>query len=154
MKGLVIQLLNDLSASSEEDLEKKLAHTASRMNFSQFTVISDHSLYKRYKSRQDFTAELMPEEEPEELTREEILQLNRMKNRYSRKQIRAFVLERMVNGRFAVTEDTVSSRRILKSWFLRTMILRKDSPYRVLDQEVPVVEHAGYRYPALVFVKK
>ena len=40
----------------------------------------------------------MPEEEPEELTREEILQLNRMKNRYSRKQIRAFVLERMVNG--------------------------------------------------------
>ena len=155
MKGLVIQLLNDLSASSEEDLEKKLAHTASRMNFSQFTVISDHSLYKRYKSRQDFTAELMPEEEPEELTREEILQLNRMKNRYSRKQIRAFVLERMVNGRFAVTEDTVSSPEDFEKLVLAyDDSVRKDSPYRVLDQEVPVVEHAGYRYPALVFVKK
>lgn len=155
MKGLVIQLLNDLSASSEEDLEKKLALTASRMNFSQFTVISDHSLYKRYKSRQDFAAELMPEEEPEELTREEILQLNRIKNRYSRKQIRAFVLERMVNGRFAVTEDTISSPEDFEKLVLAyDDSVRKDSPYRVLDQEVPVVEHAGYRYPALVFVKK
>ena len=118
-------------------------------------MISDHSLYKRYKSRQDFAAELMPEEEPEELTREEILQLNRMKNRYSRKQIRAFVLERMVNGRFAVTEDTISSPEDFEKLVLAyDDSVRKDSPYRVLDQEVPVVEHAGYRYPALVFVKK
>ncbi len=58
MKGLVIQLLNDFQLLRMRNLEKKLALTASRMNFSQFTVISDHSLYKRCKSRQDFAAEL------------------------------------------------------------------------------------------------
>ena len=66
MKGLVIQVLNELSGSSDEELEQKLTLTASKMNFSQFTVISDRSLYKRRKSRQDFAAELEPEEEMEE----------------------------------------------------------------------------------------
>lgn len=41
MKGLVIQVLNELSGSSDEELEQKLTLTASKMNFSQFTVISD-----------------------------------------------------------------------------------------------------------------
>ncbi len=155
MKGLVIQVLNELSDSSDEELEEKLALTASKMNFSQFTVISDRSLYKRRRSRQDFAAELPPEEEMEELTRDEILQLNRMKNRYSRHQIRSFVLDKMVNGRFTVTSETVSSLEDFEKLVLAyDDSVRRDSPYRVLDEDVPVVEHAGYRYPGLVFVKK
>ena len=155
MKGLVIQVLNELSGSSDEELEQKLTLTASKMNFSQFTVISDRSLYKRRKSRQDFAAELEPEEEMEELTRDEILQLNRMKNRYSRRQIRSFVLDRMEDGRYTVTSDTVSSLEDFEKLVLAyDDSVRKDSPYRVLDQEAPMVEHAGYRYPGLVFVRK
>ena len=61
----------------------------------------------------------------------------------------------MVNGRFAVTEDTVSSLEDFEKLVLAyDDSVRKDSPYRVLDQEVPVVEHGGYRYTALVFLKK
>ena len=93
------------------------------MNFSQFTVISDRSLYKRRKSRQDFAAELEPEEEMEELTRDEILQLNRMKNRYSRRQIRSFVLDRMEDGSvYGDQRYRVFPGRLLKSWFWHTMI--------------------------------
>ena len=100
-------------------------------------------------------AELAPEEEMEELTRDEILQLNRMKNRYSRRQIRSFVLDRMVDGRYTVTSDTVSSLEDFEKLVLAyDDSVRKDSPYRVLDQEAPMVEHAGYRYPGLVFVRK
>ena len=155
MKGLVIQILNELSGLPDESFDEKLALTASKMNFSQFTVISDRSLYKRRKSRQDFTAELQPEEEIVELSKDEILQLNRMKNRYSRKQIRSFVLDQMVNGTFTVTSDTVSSLEDFEKLVLAyDDSVRKDSPYRVLDQEVPMVEHAGYRYPGLVFVRK
>ena len=155
MKGLVIQILNELSGLPDESFDEKLALTASKMNFSQFTVISDRSLYKRRKSRQDFTAELQPEEEIVELSKDEILQLNRMKNRYSRKQIRSFVLDQMVNGKFTVTSDTVSSLEDFEKLVLAyDDSVRKDSPYRVLDQEAPMVEHAGYRYPGLVFVRK
>lgn len=155
MKGLVIQLLNELSEASEEKLEKNLAAIAGKMNFSQFTVISDRSLYKRRKTRQDFTNDLAPEEETEELTREEILRLNRIKNRYSRRQIRSFVLDRMIDGRYTVTGDTVSSPEDFEKLVLAyDDSVRKDSPYRVLDQDVPMIEHAGYRYPGLVFVRK
>ena len=97
----------------------------------------------------------IPEEEMEELTRDEILQLNRMKNRYSRRQIRSFVLDRMEDGRYTVTSDTVSSLEDFEKLVLAyDDSVRKDSPYRVLDQEAPMVEHAGYRYPGLVFVRK
>ncbi len=155
MKGLVIQLLNELSESSEEQFDGKLDAVAGKLNFSQFTVISDRSLYKRRRTRQDFTEELSSEEEMEELSKEEILRLNRIKNRYSRRQIRSFILDRMTDGRYVVNGDTVSSLEDFEKLVLAyDDAVRKDSPYRVLDQEAPMVEHAGYRYPALVFVRK
>ncbi len=155
MKGLVIQLLNELSESSEGEFDGKLDAVAGKLNFSQFTVISDRSLYKRRRTRQDFTEELSSEEEMEELSKEEILRLNRIKNRYSRRQIRSFILDRMTDGRYVVNGDTVSSLEDFEKLVLAyDDAVRKDSPYRVLDQEAPMVEHAGYRYPALVFVRK
>ena len=61
----------------------------------------------------------------------------------------------MVNGRFTVTSETVSSLEDFEKLVLAyDDSVRRDSPYRVLDEDVPVVEHAGYRYPGLVFVKK
>ena len=70
------------------------------MNFPVYRHL-DRSLYKRRKSRQDFTAELEPEEEMEERQekRNPAAELQR-KNRYSWKQIRSFVLSGMVNGRY------------------------------------------------------
>ena len=89
-----------------------------------------------------------------ELSKDEILQLNRMKNRYSRKQIRSFVLDQMVNGTFTVTSDTVSSLEDFEKLVLAyDDSVRKDSPYRVLDQEA----HGGacrLPLPRLVFVRR
>ena len=68
---------------------------------------------------------------------------------------RSFVLDRMEDGRYTVTSDTVSSLEDFEKLVLAyDDSVRKDSPYRVLDQEAPMVEHAGYRYPGLVFVRK
>ena len=90
-----------------------------------------------------------------ELTKYKKMKLTLMKNRYSRKQIRSFVLDQMVNGKFTVTSDTVSSLEDFEKLVLAyDDSVRKDSPYCVLDQEAPMVEHAGYRYPGLVFVRK
>ena len=156
MKGLVIQLLNHLSeAEGKEAQDREAERIGALINLSQMTVISEKSLYKRRRLKQDFAEGLALEEETEELSGEEILRLNRIRNRYSRKQIEEFILEKMDNGRLAVTEDTVASPEDFEKLVLAyDSSVRKDSPYRVREQDVEVIDNGRYRYPGLVFEKK
>ena len=156
MKGLVIQLLNHLSeAEGKEAQDREAERIGALINLSQMTVISEKSLYKRRRLKQDFAEGLAPEEETEELSGEEILRLNRIRNRYSRKQIEEFILEKMDNGRLAITEDTVATPEDFEKLVLAyDSSVRKDSPYRVREQDVEVIDNGRYRYPGLVFEKK
>ena len=85
MKGLVIRLLNHLSEYGCP--EEELASVSARMNLSQMTILSEKSLYKRRKTKADFTEQLKDEEESEELSMEEVLNLNKVRNRYSQKAV-------------------------------------------------------------------
>lgn len=156
MKGLVIQLLNHLSETEgKEAQEREAERIGALINLSQMTVISEKSLYKRRRLRQDFMEGLAPEEETEELSGEEILRLNRIRNRYSRKQIEEFILERMENGRLEVTAETIASPEDFEKLVLAyDGSVRKDSPYRVREQDVEMVDNGRYRYPKLVFERK
>ena len=156
MKGLVIQLLNHLSeAEGKEAQDREAERIGALINLSQMTGISEKSLYKRRRLKQDLAEGLAPEEETEELSGEEILRLNRIRNRYSRKQIEEFILEKMDNGRLAITEDTVASTEDFEKLVLAyDSSVRKDSPYRVREQDVEVIDNGRYRYPGLVFEKK
>ncbi len=156
MKGLVIQLLAHLSEAEEKGrLETELADISGRMNLSQFTVISERSLYKKRRPRTDFVRGMAREEESAELSREEILRMNRIKNRYSRSQIESFVLERMREGRLELEEATVQSDEDFEKLILAyDDAMRKDSPYRVEVQETEEIDNGRYRYPRLVFEKK
>ena len=87
VRGMVIQVLNHLAEAGEEQRAQDIARTGAAMNLSQLTVISDKSLYKRRRPKQDFTEELPEEEAAPELSREDILKLNRVRNRYSRSRI-------------------------------------------------------------------
>ena len=156
MKGLVIQLLNHLSETEgKEAQEREAERIGALINLSQMTVISEKSLYKRRRLRQDFMEGLAPEEETEELSGEEILRLNRIRNRYSRKQIEEFILERMENGRLEVTAETIASPEDFEKLVLAyDGSVRKDSPYRVREQDVEMVDNGRYRYPKLVFERR
>ena len=156
MKGLVIQLLNHLSETEgKEAQEREAERIGALINLSQMTVISEKSLYKRRRLRQDFMECLAPEEETEELSGEEILRLNRIRNRYSRKQIEEFILERMENGRLEVTAETIASPEDFEKLVLAyDGSVRKDSPYRVREQDVEMVDNGRYRYPKLVFERR
>lgn len=155
MKGLVIDLLNHLAEVDGEERERDLSRISGLMNLSQLTVISEKSLYKRRKPKQDFADSLEDEEELEELSRDEILKLNKIKNRYSRKQIESFVLERMTDGQLRVTGKTVASDEEFEKLVLAyDYSTRKDSPYRVKSQDVEEIDNGIYRYPGLVFEKK
>lgn len=155
MKGLVIQVLNHLSRTDGEERERAIGQVGAQMNLSQMTVISEKSLYKRRKTKQDFTEALEAEEETEELSKEEILKLNKIKNRYSRKQIESFVMDRMKDGRLEVTGETITDDEDFEKLVLAyDYSVRRDSPYQVKNQDAEEIDNGSYRFPGLVFEKK
>lgn len=155
MKGLVIDLLNHLSEAEGDGREADVDKVGKLMNLSQLTVISERSLYKRRKPKQDFTESLKEEEEHPELSREEILRMNKIKNRYSRKQVEGFVMEKMKEGAWQVDEETVGSEEEFEKLVLAyDYSTRKGSPYRVREQETQMVDNGRYRYPGVVFEER
>ena len=95
-KGLVVQLLNQMSAAVTEEqntqvenrgngysYEEMLQLTGERMNMSLLEMLSEKSLYKRRKPREDFISQMAEDETIEDLNREDVLKLNRILQRYS-----------------------------------------------------------------------
>ncbi|MEY8355040.1 Wadjet anti-phage system protein JetA family protein [Lachnospiraceae bacterium 54-53] len=153
MKGLVIRLLNHLSRT--EDQEEAIKEAGNLMNLSQVSVLSEKSLYKKRRARSGFQENLMPEEEPVELTMEEILNLNRLKNRYSRKEIESYIESHMVDGRMEVGEDTVRTPEEFEKLILAyDYSTRRKSLYQAEDPDTELIDNGRYRYPRLVFVRR
>ena len=88
-KGLIVQLLNRISAGGRKD--ELLRKTAGKMNLSHLEILSEKSLYKRRRPRADFISRMEQEEETVDLGRDEVLRMNRVQVRYSRPQIEAFI---------------------------------------------------------------
>ena len=152
-KGLMIQLLNRLSEEPEEGT--LLSETAEKMNLSQFTVVSEESLYKRRRLRKEFPDSIETEEPERELSAEEVLELNRVKSRYSRREIEAFVEDRMQEGSFQTDAATVSSDEEFEKLILAyDYSTRQHSSYRCIAEPGQVITNSGYRYPKLHFIKK
>ena len=82
-KGLVVQLLNRMSASPERT-EEMIQMTGTKMNLSLLEILSEKSLYKRKKPRKDFISQMAPDETLEDLDREDVLKFNRIQVRYSK----------------------------------------------------------------------
>lgn len=167
MKGLVIQLLNQIGASGKQD--QMIAAIGARMNLSQVDILSGQSLYKRRRKKADFQEGLQDEEVREELSREELLDLNKIKKRYSKKQIEEFIESRMENGMLQVEADTVQDKEDFEKLILAyDYSIRKKSAFRVIeagsgsgyedgaegDFQPEMIENGGYRYPGLTFIRR
>lgn len=158
MKGLLVQLLNHLADSKDDEQRgSRIQEVASRMNFSQISVLSDKSLYKRRKSKTAFAKELEPDEELSDLDKEDILKLNRIHTRYSRRQIEQFIEGQMKDGVYQVDSATVWDEESFEKLILAyDYAIRRDSRFEVeeTEEETGMIEHGGYRYPRLVFREK
>lgn len=153
MKGLVIQLLNHLSQS--QTLDEDLKEIGERMNLSRMSILSEGALYKRRRAKQDFAENQAEEEETRELSKQEILNLNKVKNRYGREEIEAFIAQGMVRGRMEVNEGTVSTDGELEKLILAyDYSTRRKSLYRVEQEEPELIDNGRYRYPKFVFVRR
>lgn len=154
MKGMIIQLLNEISAQEQPDA--MLVKTAEKMNLADFGTLTEKSLYRKRAPRKNFIENLLPEEEHAELSKEDILKLNQIHRRYSRRQIEEF-LEMHVDteGNVNVTEDTVRSEEDFEKLILAYDYAgKKNSRFMVNIEEEEVVDNGMYRYPKLTFIKK
>lgn len=157
MKGLVIQLLNSLSDSKDSDkAEEKVKKVSHLINLSYPEILSQKSFYKRRKSKQNFADALnADEEQAEELSKDDILKLNKMKKRYSRQQIESFVNERMIDGRFVVTSETVNDNEAFEKLVLAyDQSIRKDSSFAVESIGEEPIDSGQFIYPEIIFKKK
>lgn len=155
-KGLVVQLLNQISAADEpERMEHMIRETGARMNLSLFEALSEKSLYKRRRPRKDFISQMAADEEMEDLGKEDVLRLNRIQMRYSRQQIEAFIESHMEQdvmdaSKIQITDEEEFEKLILAYDYST----RRNSRYMVLEEEPGMVDNGQYRYPALKFVRR
>ena len=152
--GLLIQLLNDLSA--QEDPERQtamLGAVAGRMQLTGFSVLNEQPLY-RQRRRKRFEEELTGEEKSAELSREDILKMNQIRHRFTKKQIEEFIGDHMEDGVLETERMNLQSDEDFEKLILAYDItMRRNSRYQVVVQEEQV-EHGGYSYPRMAFFRK
>lgn len=154
MKGLIIQLLNALSGM--EDNGEALERTAGIMNLSSHQLLTEKSLYKRRMPRKNFIDMLEPEEEREELTKEEILRLNKIQHRFTRRQIEEYLESHMdLAGNVAIDETAVTDDEDFEKLILAyDYALKRNACFQVDVTAVETIDNGKYIYPKLTFIKK
>ena len=152
--GLIIQLLNRLGEQEEDGVQlARINRVAEKMNLSAWEVLNENPLYRR-RRRKNFAGDLLPEEENRELSKEEVLQLNKLHHRFSKKQIESFIEEHMKDGVLATGEMTLESEEDFEKLILAYDIsMRKNSRFEVLTSGGQV-EGERFAYPEMIFMER
>ncbi|HHV11648.1 MAG TPA: hypothetical protein GXX75_15350 [Clostridiales bacterium] len=152
LQGNVVALLNLMSGNQENELYSKISNT---LLINDPTIITPDSFYKKRGKRRQFedTVEVEAETE-EELSKEDILRINRNKNRYSKAQIEAFILDQMEDGTFRTKEHPINTDEEFELLILAyDYSIRRTSPFHVVPGAKGTVANGKYTYPELVFEK-
>jgi hypothetical protein len=152
MQGNVITLLNLMAKNQSTDLQNQLAAS---IIMNDPTVITVDSFYKKRGKRKIFeeTVELEDETE-EELTKEDILRINRNKSRYSKAQIEQFVLNRMEQGMYRTKDRGIHSVEEFELLILAyDYSIRKNSPFHVVPGINETISNGQFAYPDMIFKK-
>lgn len=151
-RGLVVRLLKNLGDHPESDA--RIGRIGQKMNLSGFEILSEKSLYKKRK-RKDFVGQRKPEEKMEELSKEDVLRLNKIQSRYGQAEIEEFIEANMTGDRMDVEKLSVDSDETFEKLILAyDYSTRKNSKYQAIGQGDKIIDHGSYRYPALIFVRR
>ncbi|MDO4554205.1 MAG: DUF5716 family protein [Lachnospiraceae bacterium] len=152
-KGLVNRLL--LALSEGEKQEERIKAVSRQFNLSDPVILSDTSFYQKRGARKKFLEEVEPEQKRTELTREEILKLNRVHNRYTKQQIEIFLEEREENGvvdtRTCPIENGEDFEKLILAY---DNAIKRNSKYKVVIKGEQRVNNGIFSYPDLLFVRK
>ena len=149
--GLLVQLLNHLGADQEpEEQLEKITQVAERMQLTGISVLNEQPLYRQRRKKR-FEDDLTVEEKPKELSREEILEMNQIRHRFTRKEIEDFIGAHMEDGVLETDHISLKNDEEFEKLILAyDLSVRRKSPYRVVVQEEQL-EDGGYRYPKMAF---
>lgn len=152
MKGNVVALLNLMSTDKHTEI---LNQISSSIQINDMTIISPDSFYKKRGKRKVFEETVEVEEEvEEELTKEDILRINRNKHKYSKEQVEQFVFGQMVNGIYRTKEHQIQSDEEFELLILAyDYSMRKSSPFHVVAGAKGMVVSDKYSYPDMTFEK-
>ena len=151
-RGLMIQLLKTIGDS--KDSEEKIEKVGQSMNLSHFEVLSEKSLYKKRK-RRDFASQVEEEQQQEELSREDVLRLNKIHTRFSQEEIEDFVESYMEDDHMEVKDIDITDEEAFEKLILAyDYSTRRNSKYKVIEREDELIDNGSYRYPALTFVRR
>lgn len=151
-RGLMIQLLKTIGDS--KDSEEKIEKVGQSMNLSHFEVLSEKSLYKKRK-RRDFASQVEEEKQQEELSREDVLRLNKIHTRYQQAEIEDFIESYMQDDHMEVKDIDISDEESFEKLILAyDYSTRRNSKYKVIEREDELIDNGSYRYPALTFVRR
>ena len=150
MQGNVIALLNLMSNDNNNEM---LNQVAAAIRINDHTIISADSFYKKRGKHKVFEETVEVEEEvEEELSKEEILRINRNKNRYSKAQIEQFILSQMDNGIYSTKEHLIENDEQFELLILAyDYSIRKSSPFHVVPGEKATLTNGKYTYPDIIF---
>ncbi len=152
--GLLIRLLNRLGEPEEDaEAERRLRLTAEKMNLASWDALGENPIY-RGRHRRNFLKELEPEEKDPELSREEILKLNRIQHRFTRAQVEEFVEAHMQDGCLDTGRLTVETDEDFEKLILAyDLSIRRDGKFEVLEAGYQVI-CGPYTWPAMMFVER
>ena len=154
-KGLVVQLLNQMSVSEKDKKEEMIRKTGEKMNLSLLEMLSEKSLYKRKRGRKDFVSQMSADETLDDLAKKDVLRLNRVQVRYHKKQIEDFIEANMTDEIMDASKIDISDEENFEKLILAyDYSTRKNSKYMILEEEPEIIEHGPYKYPALKFVRR
>ena len=85
----------------------------------------------------------------------DVLRLNRIKRRFSKKQIEEFIEEHIEKDVLDTEKLSLTSEEDFEKLILAyDLSTRKNSKYKTLEEDAETIEKNGYRYPALKFVRR
>lgn len=150
LKGNVVALLNLMSNDNNNEIINQVTST---IRINDHTIISLDSFYKKRGKNKVFEETVVVEEEVErELSKDEILRINRSKNRYSKAQIEQFILSKMENGIYSTKEHLIENDEQFELLILAyDYSIRKSSPFHVVPGEKAAITNGKYTYPDIVF---
>ena len=154
-KGLIVQLLNLMSAADSDRRAEMIKAAGTKLNLSHLEILSEKSLYKRRRSRRDFISRMEAERETEDLGREEVLKMNRIQVKYSRAEIEEFIQSHMVGDVMDAGKlEDMSEDDFEKLILAYDYSTRRNSRYAAVEEESEMVENGRFRYPDLRFIQR
>lgn len=153
LKGNLIALLNMIGEREDSSIVNQMKE---KIQLNDYTINSEDSFYKKRITKSIVEDEDEPEDYAEEdLSREEILRVNKSTNRYSKAQIESFIMNHMTEGIYKVSEHPVTSKNEFELLILAfDYSYRVKSPFELVEETNDMIESGEFSYPNAVFQLK